>query len=186
MNSNFNYLLLEFCVCFLVSLSANSNWLWQVIWHKNYINTDCLRCDFFKLLSHNLLTNGFGIFNFVRKTHFSVKIEKQHHFGGDFPGVSHGTKKYFRQFNLGVENRHRGVIVSQFSPKKRVFLTKLKITEPIGQRVVQQKFEKDTSYMYKIFGLSSWLLWDGTFFLETLFEGIKLNSNIGRLLHFSI
>ena len=53
------------------------------------------------------------------------------------------------------------------------FLRKLKITPPIIQKVVRQKFENQKSEMYKIFIFSRRTLWNVNFFLETLFKGSK-------------
>ena len=61
------------------------------------------------------------------------------------------------------------------------FLRKLKITPPIIQKVVWQKFENQKSEMYKIFIFSRRTLWNVTFFLETLFKGSKSSSKMGDI-----
>ena len=58
------------------------------------------------------------------------------------------------------------------------FLRKLKITPPIIQKVVWQKFENQKSEMYKIFIFSRRTSWNVTFFLETLFKGSKSSSKM--------
>ena len=54
----------------------------------------------------------------------------------------------------------------------------LKITSPIIQKVVWQKFENKKSEMYKIFIFSRRRLWNVTFFLKTLFKGSKSSSKM--------
>ena len=61
------------------------------------------------------------------------------------------------------------------------FLRKLKITPPIIQKVVWQKFENQKSEMYKIFIFSRRTSWNVTFFLETLFKGSKSSSKMVKI-----
>ena len=57
------------------------------------------------------------------------------------------------------------------------FLTKLKITLSIGQKVVWQQFKNEKTEMYKIFVFSRWLSWNVTSFPENLSNGSKLAHN---------